>query len=216
MIAVVNGKGGVGKTTTAVSLAALFAEGRRVLLVDADPQEAGSATWWLDREGTAEPPFDLAKETDVGLLGRLRDVDGYDVVVVDTPPRLDSAALSAVVGLADLTVCPTPPSALDLAALVQTVKTVIGPAGAAHRVLLTQVDPRSLREALDAQTHLLGVGVPSFGAFVRLYKLHERAPLEGVPVTAMRGPHAVEAVGDYRRVLAELTELLNRTPVGVS
>jgi chromosome partitioning protein len=215
VLAVVNGKGGVGKTTTAVNLAALLAEERRVLLVDADPQEAGSAAWWLDRDGTGAP-FDVAKETDVGLLGRLRDVDGYDLVVVDTPPRLDSEVLRAVVDLADLTVCPSPPAALDLAALVQTIRTVIAPAGAAHRVLLTQVDPRSLREALDAQTSLLQAGVPSFGAFVRLYKVHERAPLEGVAITAMRGAHADEAASDYRRVVTELSVLLERDVVGVS
>jgi chromosome partitioning protein len=213
VLAVVNGKGGVGKTTTAVNLAAILAEDRRVLLVDADPQEAGSASWWLDR--ASAPVFDLAKETDVRLLARLREVGDYDTVVVDTPPRLESEALRAVVDLAELVVCPTPPAALDLAALVQTIKTVIGPAGTTHRVLLTQVDPRSLREAIDAQTSLLGAGVPSFGAFVRLYKVHERAPLEGVAATAMRGAHASEAAADYRRVAAEVAELVQRAPVGV-
>ena len=57
ILAVVNGKGGVGKTTTAINLAAILAENHEVLLVDADPQ--GSATWWVERseEGMA---FDLS------------------------------------------------------------------------------------------------------------------------------------------------------------
>jgi chromosome partitioning protein len=47
VLVVLNGKGGVGKTTTAVNLSAIYAEQQAVLLVDADPQ--GSASWWTNR-----------------------------------------------------------------------------------------------------------------------------------------------------------------------
>lgn len=201
ILVVLNGKGGVGKTTTAVNLASTFSEKQRVLLVDADPQ--GSATWWCDRN-TAKVGFDLAKETEPTLLSGLRKVDNYDIVVVDTPPALGSEALAAVVPAADYVVLPTPPAPMDLAALIETVRVAVSPKGVAHRVLLTKVDPRSLGEALEAQNTLLELGIPACNAFIRAYKAHERAALDGVSILQWRGKNAREAEADYRRVAEEI------------
>lgn len=201
IVTILNGKGGVGKTTTAVNLAATFAEKRRVLLVDADPQ--GSATWWTEQSEKGMG-FDLSQETDPKLLGDLRKIEGYDLVVVDTPPALRSEALAAVVAIADYLVLPTPPAPMDLAVLIETVQEAVMPLGVPHRVLLTKVDARSLGEALEAQNTLLELGIPACHAFVRAYKAHERAALEGVPISRWRGKNGREAEADYRRVADEL------------
>jgi chromosome partitioning protein len=67
VVAVAAGKGGVGKTTTAINVAAVLAESdRRVLLVDCDPQDAGSAAWWLGQGDEETLCFDVAKDTDPG------------------------------------------------------------------------------------------------------------------------------------------------------
>ncbi len=96
--------------------------------------------------------FDLTQETDPALLGGLRKIENYDVVVVDTPPALNSDALAAVVPVADYVVLPTPPAPMDLTALIETVRAAVMPCKVAHRVLLTRVDPRSLNEALRLKT----------------------------------------------------------------
>ncbi len=201
IIVVSNGKGGVGKTTTTMSLASILAEKYKLLAVDADSQ--GSFTWWV-QQSKKGIGFDLAQETDPRLLENLRKVVGYDLIIVDTPPALSSATLAAVIPAADYLVLPTPPAPMDLAVLVETVKQAITPAKVAHRVLLTKVDTRSLGEALEAQKTLRELGIPVCTAFVRAYKAHERAALEGMTITQWRGRNGREAEADYRRVVDEI------------
>ncbi|MBD1914765.1 MULTISPECIES: ParA family protein [Cyanophyceae] len=201
VLAVFNGKGGVGKTTTAVNLAAVFAETRSVLLVDADPQ--GSALWWTGRS-PVDLGFEVKAETNPARLKRLRQEHTHDLIVVDTPPALGSATLDAVIPAADYLLLPTPPAPMDLAVLITTVSEAVSPSGVSHRVLLTKVDSRSVGEAIEAQNTLLELKIPACNAFIRAYKAHERAALEGLPVLKWRGKNSQEARSDYCRVAEEL------------
>ena len=88
VIAVANQKGGCGKTTISVNLAACFGRaGYRVLLVDADPQ-ASAMQWRNNKEDSALPfhiqpyPFPTIHKE----LPTQFEQAGYDVVLIDCPP----------------------------------------------------------------------------------------------------------------------------------
>ncbi len=198
---VLNGKGGVGKTTTAINLAAIFAEDRRVLLVDADPQ--GSASWWVKQSEGRDLGFELQVLTDLRGVNRQQWSD-YDIVVVDMPPALESGALAAILPIADYLVLPTPPAPMDLAALIRTVRQVVLPTQISHRVLLTKVNPRGLREAQEAQQTLLECQIPVYYTVIRNLKIHERAAMAGLPISQYKGQAAAPAAADYRCVVNEI------------
>lgn len=167
IITVVNQKGGSGKTTTAVNLAALLPGS---LLVDTDPQ--GSAAGWCERGEFC----DYASEPDPSSLGSLRDVQGYEWVIVDTPPALNSNALKVILKKADFGILPVSASPLEIQSLMQTIPEIKIP----YRVLMCRVDGRALREVLAAQKTFRDAGIPVFSAFVRQLRVHERAPHYGI------------------------------------
>ncbi|EEB85288.1 ParA family partition ATPase [Roseobacter sp. GAI101] len=93
IICVAQQKGGAGKTTLVSNLAIAFlAEGKRVALLDTDPQ--GSLGKWLDiREETLGVNANLrfSTATAYGISRAIREVGGEaDVILVDTPPKADS------------------------------------------------------------------------------------------------------------------------------
>lgn len=116
-LALVCQKGGAGKTTLAIHLAAEAAtNGLRTLLLDLDPQ--ASAARWADRRKPGAIDVDVAVEAPARLDAALRQAEreGYDLVVLDTAPHADQAALQ-VARLAALVLIPVRPSILDLDAM---------------------------------------------------------------------------------------------------
>ncbi|MDI1430744.1 AAA family ATPase [Polyangium sorediatum] len=123
IIALTGQKGGIGKSTTAVSLAvAALARGQRVLLVDADPQ--GTTRTWgeVASEAGHKAPTIVAMGAQMHRPGQLDSVShAYDLTIIDCPPRHGEISRSALM-VADVAVFPCGPTAADAWALTAAIE----------------------------------------------------------------------------------------------
>ncbi len=122
IVSFLNQKGGVGKTTLAIHVAdALSRRNKRVLLVDADPQ--GSALDWAAARQKA-PLFPVAGLPRASIHKELPTLaHGYDVVIIDGPPRVYDVARSAIMA-SDLVLVPVQPSPYDVWAAKEIIDLV--------------------------------------------------------------------------------------------
>ncbi|GGD86813.1 hypothetical protein GCM10007269_32120 [Microbacterium murale] len=210
IISVVNQKGGMGKTTVAMQLAAALSRRHRVLVVDVDPQQ--STVWWAEN-AERHLPFDFAGSQHSSVLSRLSYLDReYDVVIVDTPGSLeDPHTLEVVVDASDFVIVPLTPEPLAVEPTMRTIQRFIEPRGVRFAVLLNRIDPR-IQGQLEAWKELLDVtlGVPRFDACLRQYKAQADAPVLGSLVTTVRDNRSTQgAIWDVTRLGLEVTEQLN-------
>lgn len=144
--AIINQKGGVGKTTTTLNLgAALARNGKRVLLVDLDTQESLQKFVDLEQSGSQ---IVAATSRTLKRVVEQTTIDGEtpDFILIDCPPILDREAAAAI-ALADLVIAPVPPRYLDVAGFALLRQTVQEAAARANprlklKLLITMRDSR--------------------------------------------------------------------------
>ena len=210
VVALTNSKGGVGKSTVSVHLAAWSQErGSRTALVDADVQ--GASSLWLHEAAPEVGVFRL--QTPDEILDQVpRLAVQFDVLVIDGPAGL-SEVTRAVLLVAHLALLPCGPSVLDLRAVQDAIR-VVGQAqrirgGPPQAVLVPnklQIQYRLTHELLATVQSL---GVPVMGG-LRLRQAYADAAGQGTLVWRM-GPAAGAAASEMKRLLEEVGDGTHQT-----
>ncbi|WP_339644384.1 AAA family ATPase [Jannaschia helgolandensis] len=156
-VAIISQKGGAGKTTLALHLATSSAlQGRNTAIIDLDPQ--ASAANWSDRRVADVPVVLSAHASRLNHeISRVKDMEG-DLLIIDTAPHSDSAALEAAKA-ADLILVPCRPAILDIEAISNTLN-LVKTTGKPIFVVMNAVAPQG-SEATEAAEAIaeLGVGI---------------------------------------------------------
>lgn len=213
IIAVVNQKGGSGKTTLSMQLAgALARRGNKVLVVDADPQ--GTATRWA-ATAEDEKPFPASV---IGLSAASakvhrevkKFVDDYQYIIIDCPPAADSPVPQSALLIADLALVPIIPSPLDMWAAVG-IRQVIENVGDINedlkaRLVINQCQPNTnlAKEALEV---LPEFGIDMCKTFMHQRQVYRQSAVFGQTVHDF-GSKAGPAIEEMEGLTDEVLELL--------
>jgi chromosome partitioning protein len=200
VITVASFKGGVGKSTSAIHLAAYLQAQAPTLLVDGDPNR--SVSEWA-RAGKL--PFKVVDERQAALHAK-----SFEHIVIDTKARPDEEDLRALALGCHLLVIPCTPDPLSLRALGLTVTALKSIGADRYRVLLTVVPPRPSRDGDDARDMIEQMGLPLFESSIPRFVAFQRAVLEGTTVAGLKDPRGQQAWEEYQRVGKETVGLVTR------
>ncbi len=229
VVTLLNQKGGVGKSTCAINLAAVRAEKLTagldpdalspVAAVSIDPQ--GSALWWANR--VEKLPFHVIQADDDPLdwLEQLNHLPGIDEVYVDTPGWFDldpdgagdglgdgyaAEALRTVLDVSTEVLVPmlTQPMCFDPTA--RTIRKILEPRGLPYRVFINDWHARDGKKWLEeTQKFVCKLGYPIAQTAIRHYMIHTNASSEGLVVTQYPSDKVSQAAAqDYRSLADEL------------
>ena len=205
LIAIANQKGGSGKTTLTMNLAAGLGQRGRTLVIDADPQ--GSAVQWSGLAPESRP-FPVPVIAVGGNPGREVEHfrEDYDYILIDCPPSLETDRTEKAMLGSDRVLIPVLPSPVDLWASMDLVERVDAirqrrPELAA-RFVINQLEPRS---ALSRAMHsaLAEFDLPALESCVRRRAVYRNAAMEGRSVFCL-GKQGETARSEIGNVIEEV------------
>ena len=214
ILAVVNQKGGSGKTTISMHLAGALARRRsKVLVVDADPQ--GTATRWA-AGATDEKTFPASV---IGLSAASakvhrevkKFVDDYDYIIIDCPPAADSPVPQSALLIADLALVPLIPSPLDMWAAVG-IRQVIENVSELNESLIARLIINQCQPQTTLAQEILEI-LPEFGiqltqSQIRHRQVYRHSAVFGQTVHDL-GSKAKPAISEVEMLTDEILKVLS-------
>lgn len=222
IVVITNEKGGVGKTTICMNLAASASATKRVLLIDADPQ--ASVQDHLDVIKAQNPEFSASFEFSPGwnpddLVG-LRDMEeDFDLIIVDTPGSVENVQrFDILMAQTDLVLVPCTPEWNSIPTTLRLINRVTEKYQVPCKVVLNKVDPRVKGAEEEARDRLatIGAGLDVMDSTLRIYRAYDQSFAAGELVATWEGVRsATKARADLAALDAELKTVLDALP-GVS
>lgn len=211
-VAVLNQKGGVGKTTVSYNLASELADLGDTRLVDADPQ--ASAAGWVTRAPSDRPyPAICSELADPNQVRQLRSETEAAWTVIDGPPSLDSPMMQAALAVADLAIIPITPSVIDLTSMIEATVVSVNEAMKTNPTLMYAVliNRRQIGTNMSTEVRnaLQAEGIPVFTTEWSQSTAHVSAAAEGVPVKLYRGWNWRATHREIQSLVEEVKEVLS-------
>ena len=198
IITVTSYKGGVGKTTTAIHLAAYLQRLAPTLLVDGDAIR--SATRWSQRNAGSGLPFKI-----ISYAQLARHASQFTHIIIDTEGNPSNDDFRDIARDSDFLVVPAVPETVATDGLQHTLQKLRDLNNERYRVLMTMVPPKPRTDGDQLRAMLNEENISVFKTEIPRLVAFEKAAAEGVPVYEVHDDRAARAWEAYEAAGKEIT-----------